>query len=95
MKYVRLLIISVIAFLVVISGVTALLPSQVKISRAANLNARGDSVLNYINDLSKWKYWYPGFDTLQLENTGMQNGKTVTATVKISGCASSPAMIHW
>ncbi|MBO9620716.1 MAG: SRPBCC family protein [Niabella sp.] len=82
MKYVRLLIISVVAFLLVISVVTALLPSQVKVSRAANLNTGADSVLNYINDLSRWKYWYPGFDTLQLENTGTQNGKIVKATVK-------------
>ncbi|ANH80145.1 hypothetical protein A8C56_03330 [Niabella ginsenosidivorans] len=82
MKYIRLLLISIVALAFCMCGVTLLLPSNVKVSRAINLYAGSDAVLNNISDLSKWKNWYPGFDSLELTNTESRNGKMITAEVK-------------
>ena len=82
MKYIRLLLISILVLAVCIAGVTLLLPSNVKVSRAANLYIGSDSVLTNISDLSKWKNWYPGFDTLELTGTESRNGKVISALVK-------------
>lgn len=82
MKYLKLLVFSAVILLLAISGVTLLLPSHVRVSRAVNLYAGDDSVLNQVGDLAKWKNWYPGFDTLELKDTEIANGRVVRAMVK-------------
>lgn len=82
MRYIRFFVFSAIALLVVITGVTLLLPSHVRVSRAANLYAGADSVLREVSDLSKWKNWYPGFDSLELTAAEIRDGRVVKATVK-------------
>ncbi|MCF3111901.1 SRPBCC family protein [Niabella sp. CC-SYL272] len=82
MKYIKLLIFSVAILLLAITGVTLLLPSHVRVSRAVNLYAGDDAVLNQVSDLAKWKNWYPGFDTLELKDTVVVNGSVTGATVK-------------
>ncbi|SDC36885.1 SRPBCC family protein [Niabella drilacis] len=82
MKYIKLLFFSGVVLLLVLTGVTLLLPSHVRVSRAVNLNAGADSVLNLVSDLSKWERWYPGFDTLELKAAVTENGRIVKASVK-------------
>ncbi|MGJ7033091.1 SRPBCC family protein [Niabella hirudinis] len=82
MKYIKLLIFSTVILLLAVTGVTLLLPSHVRVSRAVNLHAGADSVLHLVGDLSQWKRWYPGFDTLVLEATVRTGGRVTGATVK-------------
>ncbi|WP_300598854.1 SRPBCC family protein [Niabella sp.] len=82
MKYIKLLIFSAVILLLTITGVTLLLPSHVRVSRAVNLYAGNDSVLNQVSDLAKWKNWYPGFDTLELKDAVVENGRVIRASVK-------------
>jgi len=82
MKYIKLLFFSAVFLLLAITGVTLLLPSHVRVSRAVNLYAGADSVMHLVSDLSEWKNWYPGFDTLELKNTVTTGGRITSATVK-------------
>ncbi|WP_018625832.1 SRPBCC family protein [Niabella aurantiaca] len=82
MKYIKLLFFSAIILLLAVTGVTLLLPSHVRVSRAINLYAGADSVLSEVGDLSRWKNWYPGFDTLQLKDVTVAGGRVTRATVK-------------
>lgn len=82
MKYIKLLFFSAIILLLALTGVTLLLPSHVRVSRAINLYAGADSVLREVGDLSRWKSWYPGFDTLELKEVTVTGGRVTKATVK-------------
>lgn len=66
MRLIKLAIISFIFFFLLITGISLLIPSNVRISKARDINADKDSVLVQINDATNWKNWYPGADTLEL-----------------------------
>lgn len=80
MKYITLLIISIVAVFVVMLGLSFFMPSHIKISRAINLNANQGSVLHNINDLGKWKTWYPGLDSVPLTNLQYEGQRVISAT---------------
>lgn len=43
--------------------------------------ASPDTVLYQINDLNKWKNWYPGFDTIQMLPVEMENGAVLSMKI--------------
>ncbi len=76
MKLIKLGLISVIFFALLITGFSLFIPSHVIISKAINIGVKRDSINNQLVGIEKWKNWYPGFDTLQLEELDNQNGKS-------------------
>lgn len=82
MRYIKFFVLSGVFLLLCITAVTLLLPSSMRVSRATNLYAGSGGVLKNVSDLSLWKNWYPGFDTLSLEQTELVDGRVVKATVK-------------
>jgi hypothetical protein len=63
MRIIKLGIISVIVFSLLITGISLFFPSRVRISKAIDITANKDSLMNQIGDAAKWKNWYPGADT--------------------------------
>lgn len=80
MKYIKLLILCFATLFIVLLGLSLLIPSHIIVSRAINLNHGQDSILNNINDLSKWKNWYPGLENIALEKATEENGKIIAAS---------------
>jgi hypothetical protein len=66
MRLIKLAIISIVFFALLITGISLFIPSHIRISKAIDINASKDSVLNQIKDAGKWKNWYPGADSLAL-----------------------------
>ena len=60
MKFIRFVLISIVAMFVLGSLIGFLLPSHVLVSRAVNIAAPRDSVLVYIKDMEQWKWWMDG-----------------------------------
>lgn len=63
MRIVKLAIISIIFFSILITGISLFFPSHIRISKAMDITASKDSLMNRIADVTKWKSWYPGADT--------------------------------
>ena len=63
MRLFKLLIISVAIFFLLITAISLLFPSDIRISKAINMAASPDSVINHISDPAKWRNWYPGLDS--------------------------------
>jgi Polyketide cyclase / dehydrase and lipid transport len=63
MRIIKLGLISIIVFSLLITGISLFFPSHVRISKAVDISASKDSVMNRIADVTQWKYWYPGADT--------------------------------
>ncbi len=64
MKYIKLALISLIFFALLLTGISLLFPSHVRISKAIDINASREQVLMQFKDTSNWKNWYPGADSL-------------------------------
>lgn len=63
MKLIRLLIISVVLLFVVVTGMSLLIPSNVRISRATNMSVTTDSVRPFIANIHRWPEWNPFFQS--------------------------------
>lgn len=57
MGIIKLILISLIVLFLVITGISSLLPSEIRISRAVDINAHPDTVMNALKKLSGWKRW--------------------------------------
>ena len=64
MKYIKLALISLIFFALLLTGISLLFPSHVRISKAVDINASKEQVLMQLKDTTNWKNWYPGADSL-------------------------------
>jgi hypothetical protein len=66
LRIIKLGIISLIVFSLLITGISLFFPSHVRISKATDIQTNRDSLLRQVADISNWKNWYPGADTMQL-----------------------------
>ena len=82
MRLIKLGFISIVFFALMITGFSLFIPSHVIISKAINIGVARDNINGQIADIEKWKYWYPGFDTLQLIELDKKNGAVVSAKTK-------------
>ncbi len=72
MRIIKLGIISIIFFAFLITGFSLFFPSNIRISKAIDINASKDTVLLQISMADNWKYWFPGADSAELI---IENGK--------------------
>jgi hypothetical protein len=57
MRLIKLALISVVVLSLLILGMSLLIPSHVRISRAINITAPKDSLVQQLSDLRNWKQW--------------------------------------
>jgi len=57
MKLVKLVLISAVVLFVLITTLSLLLPSHVRISRAINISGSREMIHHYISDMREWKKW--------------------------------------
>ena len=61
MRLIKLALLSIVFLFIVVTLISLLIPSHIRISKAINLYAQKDSVFALIDDTSKWKQWHPAF----------------------------------
>jgi len=66
LKLLKLAIISFLFFFLLITGISLFIPSSVRISRAVEITALKEKVMEQIARAENWKNWYPGADSLRL-----------------------------
>ncbi|HYF30687.1 MAG TPA: SRPBCC family protein [Chitinophagaceae bacterium] len=57
MKFVKLAFISIIVIFLVLTAISLMLPSHVRVSRAINISASVTSIHRYVSDLRQWQQW--------------------------------------
>jgi hypothetical protein len=57
MRLLKLLLISIVVFGLLILGLSLLFPSQVRISRAIDIDVTKEKILNGVGNLQQWQYW--------------------------------------
>ena len=63
MRLLKLFIISGTILFLVVTAISLLFPSDVRISKAINMAASAGTIISHISDPAKWKDWYPGLDS--------------------------------
>src|SRR5215471_10229965 len=66
MRFIRLIIISLVFFSIIITVISLFIPSHVTISRAVQIGNSRDAVIEELSDPSRWKDWYPAAKTADL-----------------------------
>jgi hypothetical protein len=60
-RLLKLAFISVVLLFIVVTAISFLIPSHIRISKAINIHGEKDSLLALVGDTSNWKRWHPAF----------------------------------
>jgi len=60
-RIIKLALISIVFLFLVVTAISLLIPSHVRVSKAINLYAEKDSVFALIADTTRWKQWHPAY----------------------------------
>jgi hypothetical protein len=63
MRILRFLLISVIVIFLITTIISLFIPSHVRITKAIQINASSEAVMNQVSNVANWKNWYPGADS--------------------------------
>ncbi len=84
MRLLRLFIISVILLFTVITAISLLIPSNVRISRATNIDATPSAIWEHVDDMRDWSLWNPFFGK-QVSGTVLADTAGAKATRMVVG----------
>lgn len=97
-RLLKLGLISWVVLFIVVTGIGLLFPGDIRVSRTVNINAPADSVMRYVNDVSKWKQWIEGGDsavfTLLSKNSTGTGAKIRTGTYEVSIISSTKDSVN-
>ena len=80
MRLIKLAFISFIVFFGIITAMSLLIPSHIRISKAVSIS-RTDSVFYLINNVDQWPRWHPAFQGLDA-GTALQASHIAVASVQ-------------
>ena len=110
MRYIRLLVFSIVTLGVIITLISLFFPSDIHISRAVDITMGKEKVKALIAEPANWKQWFPGSDsaTYYMEDgivkgiTNKDNSRFVIAAVSDStvivehtGAKGGSSMMGW
>lgn len=82
MRLIKLAVVSFVVLFAIITAMSLLIPSHVRISRAVNFKS-GTPVFKLITDQSQWRRWHPAFQSPQIDSLLSEHRiriETVSAT---------------
>jgi hypothetical protein len=87
MRFIKVFLIGIIGLFVVVTLMSLLLPSEVKVSRAVVINSTTDKIYTQVSDLKNWKNWHPAFktDSVELSFSNPSIGKDANCNVTYKG----------
>jgi hypothetical protein len=95
MRFIKLIIISIVALFVLMLFFSILMPSKVLVSRAIDINAPMDSIRYRVSDLNQWVYWVKGMrsNTVNIESaTKAQLGNSIVTVLTVT---DSSVVMNW
>jgi len=91
MRMIKLALISFIILFGMITAISMLIPSHIRISKAINIKTVADSVWNQLDDLRKWESWNPFFNNLSAKQVTYLD----TADGKLNAVKVETTTIRW
>ena len=94
MRFVKLVIISLIVLATLITGLSALFPSTVIVSRAIELSAQPSEIEKYTSNLKEWNKWMSDFKQNKVEWAG-DTAKISTQSIHLASKNENSATFNW
>ena len=95
MKLIKLGLFSVVALFTIASLIGILLPSTVLVSRAVNITAPKDSIVNYINNIEEWKAWMHGMQQSSVQISSPTHADFGGTKITITLVSDSTVVSSW
>ncbi len=95
MRFLKLILISIVALFVLMLFFSILMPSTVLVSRAIDINAPLDSIRYRVSDLNQWVYWIKGMrsNTVNIESAKKaQLGNSIVTVLEVT---DSTIIMNW
>ena len=84
MRIIKLALISAAIFFLIATAFSLLIPSHVRISKAINVRAEKNSVMELVKDQQRWKEWHPAFmpnDSVEIPPIQILNTRATDSSV--------------
>ena len=94
MRLLKLFSISILTFGILILLLSALFPSNVRISRAINIGAPMPEVRKNLGDLQTWQYWNEMARQKDLTNTKFSDSSFSSDQMRIQLVSAAPDFVH-
>jgi hypothetical protein len=72
-QLIKLGLISIVFLFLVITGISLLIPSHIRLSKAINMGGTNESILYYVRNKNTWPQWHPAF----MQDTSNRNSNMV------------------
>lgn len=94
MGIIKLGLISIVVFALMITGISFFFPSHVRISKAIEISADKQTIIDQLKDTARWKKWYPGIDSIQHPPVVLEVTDT-TVTAGNTGTSEKRGNMGW
>ena len=91
MRLIKLALISFFVFFAIVTAISLLIPSHVRISKAINISHTSDSLYSLIANRSQWRRWHPAFKLKNIDSLLQVHEITITPVVN----TDSLVTVHW
>jgi hypothetical protein len=78
MRFIKLFLLSIAFFFLLLTAMSLLVPSHIRISKAINISSPPGRILHLIKDLDEWKRWHPAFTTMDTDSLLARHRITIT-----------------
>ncbi len=78
MRLIKLALISFVVLFTIVTAMSLLIPSHIRISKAVNVLADRDSIFSLIADQEQWPRWHPAFQRGSMPQLLQENKITIT-----------------
>jgi len=95
MKLLKLAAISLVALFALATGMGALLPSKVLVSRAVNIKATPANIHSAINSIQEWKNWVEGMNDGSVHISSATEALIGKTKVRITQVTDSTVVSEW
>ncbi|HUQ97447.1 MAG TPA: hypothetical protein VM010_07270 [Chitinophagaceae bacterium] len=82
MRIIKLAFLSFLVFFGLILGMSLLIPSHIRISKAINISQKKDSIFFLIANRDQWPRWHPAFQVPNSDSLLKQNKISITQSVR-------------
>lgn len=94
MRIIKLGLISLVGLSLVIFLLSALIPSEMRVSRAITIDVPRDSVIGKVKDLSQWKQWNVLVNKAELTNKEFSSSRFTSTELSVSLSGNDSSLVH-
>ena len=95
MRFLKLIVISILLLFLLLTAFSSLLPSQVRISRAVDINTSNEKLRNELLNLENWSQWNEFIKMLPDQNITQRRITTNQLTVTLDKFSKNVVTTQW